>query len=96
MIGDYILSKGRGRSRKIFHTILLCNGAVAYDMSSHEGELTMADGSMLAKAVEAKAAAPQLDVPLDSPAIRRLIEEVRAETVDVPRSYNRTFNRHNR
>ena len=37
-----------------------------------------------------------LDVPLDSLAIRRLIEEVRAETVDVPRSYNRTFNRHNR
>ncbi len=37
-----------------------------------------------------------LDVPLDSPAVRRLIEEVRAETVDVARSYNRTFNRHNR
>lgn len=37
-----------------------------------------------------------LDVPMDSPAIHRLIEEVRAETVDVPRSYNRTFNRHNR
>jgi hypothetical protein len=37
-----------------------------------------------------------LDVPMDSPAISRLIEEVRAETIDVPRSYNRTFNRHNR
>ncbi len=37
-----------------------------------------------------------LEVALDSPAIRRLIEEVRAEDVDVPRSYNRTFNRHNR
>lgn len=37
-----------------------------------------------------------LDVSFDSPAIRRLIEEVRAETLDVPRSYNRTFNRHNR
>lgn len=37
-----------------------------------------------------------LDVAIDSPAIRRLIEEVRAETADVPRSYNRTFNRHNR
>jgi hypothetical protein len=37
-----------------------------------------------------------LDVAVDSPAIRRLIEEVRAEEVDVPRSYNRTFNRHNR
>lgn len=37
-----------------------------------------------------------LDVPTDSPAIRRLVEEVRAEATDVPRSYNRTFNRHNR
>jgi hypothetical protein len=37
-----------------------------------------------------------LDVSVDSPAIRRLIEEVRAEEIDVPRSYNRTFNRHNR
>jgi hypothetical protein len=60
------------------------------------GELTMADGSMRGKIVEVIARSQQLDVPLDSPAIRRLIEEVRAETVDVPRSYNRTFNRHNR
>ena len=37
-----------------------------------------------------------LDVAIESPAIRRLIEEVRAEAFDVPRSYNRTFNRHNR
>ena len=37
-----------------------------------------------------------LDVTIESPAIRRLIEEVRAEAFDVPRSYNRTFNRHNR
>jgi hypothetical protein len=37
-----------------------------------------------------------LDLALDSPAIRRLIEEVRAEDGDIPRSYNRTFNRHNR
>lgn len=36
------------------------------------------------------------DVAIDSPAIRRLIEEIRAEAVDVSRSYNRTFNRHNR
>lgn len=40
--------------------------------------------------------AVDLDVAIDSPAIRRLIEEVRAEAFDVPRSYNRTFNRHNR
>lgn len=37
-----------------------------------------------------------LDVAVDSPAILRLIEEVRAEEHGVPRSYNRTFNRHNR
>lgn len=41
-------------------------------------------------------AAPEIDVDLGSPAIRRLIEEVRAEETGVPRSYNRTFNRHNR
>lgn len=56
----------------------------------------MADGSMPVKTVEATAPEHQLDVPLDSPAIQRLIEEVRAEVMDVPRSYNRTFNRHNR
>jgi len=37
-----------------------------------------------------------IDISIESPAIRRLIEEVRAEARDVPRSYNRTFNRHNR
>ena len=56
----------------------------------------MADGSMPAKPVKAAPSPQPLDVPLDSPAIRRLIDEVRAESVDVPRSYNRTFNRHNR
>jgi hypothetical protein len=60
------------------------------------GELIMADGLMPGRTAEATMPPEQLDVPLDSPAIRRLIEEVRAETVDVPRSYNRTFNRHNR
>jgi hypothetical protein len=40
--------------------------------------------------------ASDLDVSLESPTIRRLIEEVRAEHLDVPRSYNRTHNRHNR
>jgi len=38
----------------------------------------------------------QLDVPLDSPALIRLINEVQSEEVDVSRSYNRTYNRHNR
>lgn len=38
-----------------------------------------------------------LDAVLDSPALRRLIDEVRQEgNGEVPRSYNRTFNRHNR
>ncbi len=40
--------------------------------------------------------AQSLDVPIESAAIRRLIDEVRAEEFEVPRSYNRTFNRHNR
>jgi len=38
----------------------------------------------------------EMDVNLDSPAIRRLVQEVRAEEDGIPRSYNRTFNRHNR
>jgi hypothetical protein len=37
-----------------------------------------------------------LDAPIDSPTLRRLIDEVRTEEFDVSRSYNRTFNRHNR
>jgi hypothetical protein len=37
-----------------------------------------------------------IDVPIDSPAIQRLVEEVRTEETELPRSYNRTFNRHNR
>jgi hypothetical protein len=37
-----------------------------------------------------------LDVSIESPAIRRMIEEIRSEDSGVPRSYNRTFNRHNR
>lgn len=37
-----------------------------------------------------------LEVNFASPAIARLIEEVRVEDSGVPRSYNRTFNRHNR
>lgn len=36
---------------------------------------------------------PALDVPLASVAIQRLIDEVRQ---DVPRSYDRIYNRHNR
>lgn len=37
-----------------------------------------------------------LDAPIDSPALTRLIAEVRSEEVNVSRSYNRTYNRHNR
>jgi len=37
-----------------------------------------------------------LDAPLDSPALRRLLDEVRGDDADVMRSYNRTYNRHNR
>jgi hypothetical protein len=37
-----------------------------------------------------------LDVSLDSPALTRLLDEVRDEGLQVSRSYNRTYNRHNR
>jgi hypothetical protein len=37
-----------------------------------------------------------LDAPLDSPALTRLLDEVRDEGLQVSRSYNRTYNRHNR
>ena len=43
-----------------------------------------------------ESASSDLDAPLESVAIARMIEEVRAEETGVPRSYNRTFNRHNR
>jgi hypothetical protein len=56
----------------------------------------MDDGELDARFNNQSRPISDLDFAIDSPAIRRLIEEVRAETVDVPRSYNRTFNRHNR
>ncbi len=37
-----------------------------------------------------------LDAPLESTAIRRIIEEVRTEELSFSRGYNRTYNRHNR
>ena len=54
------------------------------------------DNEQLAQTLERVEDARCLDAPIDSPAIRRLVEEVRAEEVELPRSYNRTFNRHNR
>jgi hypothetical protein len=57
----------------------------------------MADGSAtLLNETEWDAPQDLLDMPLDSPAIARLIQEVRGEEPDVSRSYNRTYNRHNR
>jgi hypothetical protein len=52
----------------------------------------------MSSVAEKPPAADVLDVPItDSPAIRRLIEEVRQdEAAGVPRSYNRVYNRHNR
>jgi hypothetical protein len=42
----------------------------------------------------------ELDVPLDSPAIRRLIEELKREkddpNFDTRHAYDRIYNRHNR
>lgn len=38
-----------------------------------------------------------LDAPLNSPALDRLLEEIRVdEELQMSRSYNRTYNRHNR
>jgi hypothetical protein len=37
-----------------------------------------------------------LDLPLESPALARLIQEVRSTDFEVTRAYNRTYNRHNR
>ena len=56
----------------------------------------MDDGSFAQGREKHLQSAEDLDAALDSPAIRRLIEEVRIEENDVQRSYNRTFNRHNR
>jgi hypothetical protein len=38
----------------------------------------------------------ELELSLESPAIARLIEEVRGAEFEVTRAYNRTYNRHNR
>ena len=60
------------------------------------GESEMDEGlDQPADEVAAKVA-EAIDVAIDSPAIRRLIEEVRAEEFEMPAGYNRTFNRHNR
>lgn len=37
-----------------------------------------------------------VDAPLDSAVLARLIEEVRSTHLEVTRAYNRTYNRHNR
>lgn len=60
------------------------------------GEFHMTDGSIPQVQNKPVQFTQSLDVALDSVAIRRLIEEVRADEIGVSRSYNRTFNRHNR
>ena len=51
----------------------------------------------IALEAEPDADIPQsLDIPVNSPAMQRLIDEVRSEEFEPSRSYNRTFNRHNR
>lgn len=65
------------------------------DVRSDKGRI-MSEGNVGGLFAVENTEALELDVSIDSPAIRRLIEEVRAEEFDVPRSYNRTFNRHNR
>jgi len=56
----------------------------------------MADGLPLAPKESLEAHDDLLDVPVDCPALSRLLDEVRGEDANVPRSYNRTYNRHNR
>jgi hypothetical protein len=38
----------------------------------------------------------EIDVPITSPALARLLDEVRGGDREVARGYNRTYNRHNR
>jgi len=39
----------------------------------------------------------EIDVPLNSPAIERLLEEIKInEIAGIPNAYNRVYNRHNR
>lgn len=44
----------------------------------------------------ARDVAAEIDAPIASPALARLIEEVRSGDLEVSRGYNRTYNRHNR
>jgi hypothetical protein len=69
---------------------------VYHPRSIEMGDSKMDNGSLRPTAAVPAPVGEPLDVVIESPAIQRLIEEVRAEEVDVPRSYNRTFNRHNR
>ena len=65
-----------------------------YDRRSEGGTiLEVLPGAETARVVDPE---DDLDVAIESLAIRRLVEEVRTEETGVPRSYNRTFNRHNR
>lgn len=55
------------------------------------------DESKRVEPVSSPEGSDKLDAIVDSPALQRLLEEVRCkEDEGVPRSYNRTFNRHNR
>jgi hypothetical protein len=40
--------------------------------------------------------ATEIDVPISSPALARLLDEVRGGGFEVTQGYNRTYNRHNR
>jgi hypothetical protein len=62
-----------------------------------EGLAMPADGShALALDEETEIQVDPLEATLDSPALARLLAEVRGEETEVSRSYNRTYNRHNR
>lgn len=60
------------------------------------GESIMDDESLPPQQKKLVTEHQPLDISLESPALQRLIEEVRSTEPDVSRSYNRTYNRHNR
>jgi hypothetical protein len=84
-------------SNKMTKDFAVSISAVSCMIDDRNGGDRMADGSLpVAPEGGAEAQGELLDVPLDSAALSRLLDEVRGEDIDVSRSYNRTYNRHNR
>ena len=70
---------------------------IARSIGEYEMDDTQMDGPPLpAGDASAEFDLNDLDLPLSSPALERLLEEVQSDELSVSRSYNRTYNRHNR